>query len=226
MDADTVSNKNAHQKMFNTFLKGKADILLGTQMVTKGLDFENVTLVGVLDADQALYTQDYRAKEKTFSQITQVVGRAGRRFAPGRAIIQTYSPNNPTILLAARQDYEGFYENEILIRMALQCPPVAQILVLTASGETEHSVLRSLTNLKTRIESLMEGQFNDYKYDVLGPAPATIVRINNRYRYHISIRCPENKRRRELIGGILREFSRDKNNRGITLFADINPQDI
>ena len=112
-------------------------------MVTKGLDFENVTLVGVLDADQSLYAQDYRAHERTFSLITQVVGRAGRRFDTGRAVIQTYSPLHPVILTAARQDYEAFYESEMQTREALRCPPVCDITMITAVGELEHARWRS-----------------------------------------------------------------------------------
>lgn len=226
MDADTTSTKNSHEKLLDTFSKGDADILIGTQMVTKGLDFENVTLVGVLDADQSLYAQDYRAKERTFALITQVVGRAGRRNTKGRAVIQTYSPENPIILAAARQDYQSFYDMEIETRAALLCPPVAQILVLTASGEAEHEVLAAMVHIKQRIEGLMAGQFADFKYNVLGPAPAGIVRVNRRYRYHLTFRCPDTKRRRELIGGILKEFYRDKLSRSVTLFADINPQDL
>lgn len=226
MDADTVMTKNAHEKLFHTFASGKADILLGTQMVTKGLDFENVTLVGVLDADQSLYAQDFRAKERTFSLLTQVIGRAGRRFAPGRAVIQTYSPENPIILLAAKQDYVSFYAQEILTRKALQCPPIAQILVLTAIGEEENQVLKCIGELKKRIEGLMLGQFQDYQYPVLGPVPASVVRICNRYRYHLMIRCPESKRRRELVSGLLKEFAKNKMNKGVILFADINPQNL
>ena len=148
MDADTMTAKGAHERLLNKFGKGEADILIGTQMVTKGLDFENVTLVGVLDADQSLYAQDYRAHERTFSLITQVVGRAGRRFDTGRAVIQTYSPLHPVILTAARQDYEAFYESEMQTREALRCPPVCDITMITAVGELEQQVLSSLLALK------------------------------------------------------------------------------
>ncbi|MDO4174887.1 MAG: primosomal protein N', partial [Eubacteriales bacterium] len=223
MDADTTGTKGAHAKLLEQFSAGKADILLGTQMVTKGLDFDNVTLVGIIDADQSLFAQDYRARERTFSLLTQVVGRAGRRAAQGQAVIQTYSPEHPVILHAARQDYERFYENEIELRRALQCPPVSQIVVLTAAAERERDVLEALVAVKERIERLMAGQFADFCYPVLGPAPAMVVRVQNRYRYHLSIRCPESKRRRELIGGILREFAANAKYRRVTLFADINP---
>lgn len=223
MDADTTARKNAHEKMLSDFAKGKADILLGTQMVTKGLDFENVTLVGVIDADQSLYAPSFRAKERTFSLITQVVGRAGRRFDTGRAIIQTYSPNHPVILAAARQDYDQFYESEIESRGALLVPPLAEFLVLTATGGEERQVLASLLALRHRLEGLLQGQFKVIACPVLGPVPATVVRIMGRYRYYLTLRCPDGKPRRQLISGILREFAKDKANRGVSLFASLNP---
>ena len=222
MDADTMTAKDAHERLLTRFAKGEADILLGTQMVTKGLDFENVTLVGVLDADQSLYAQDYRAHERTFSLITQVVGRAGRRFDTGRAVIQTYSPLHPVILTAARQDYEAFYESEMQTREALRCPPVCDITMITAVGEVEQQVLKSLLALKSRLQSLMEGQFSDVKAPVLGPAAAQMVKVMGRYRYHLTIRAKDCARWRTLISGVLREFMKDSRNRGITVFADSN----
>ncbi|MGO5094444.1 replication restart helicase PriA [Agathobaculum sp. LCP25S3_E8] len=223
MDADTMTTKGAHEKLLTQFAKGGADILLGTQMVTKGLDFENVTLVGVLDADQSLYAQDYRARERTFSLITQVVGRAGRRFDTGKAVIQTYSPTHSVILTAARQDYEAFYEREMETRQALQCPPMCDLTVLTAVGEVEQQVLASLLSLKTRLQSLMEGQYTDVKAPVLGPAAAQVVKVMGRYRYHLTMRAQNTARWRALIAGVMREFLQDSKNRGITLFADENP---
>ena len=223
MDADTMTAKGAHEKLLSRFAKGEADILLGTQMVTKGLDFENVTLVGVLDADQSLYAQDYRARERTFSLITQVVGRAGRRFDTGKAVIQTYSPTHPVILTAARQDYEAFYEREMETRQALQCPPVCGLTVLTAVGEVEQQVLKSLIALKVRLQSLMEGQYADVKAPVLGPAAAQMVKVMGRYRYHLTMRAESSARWRALIAGVIREFMLDGKNRGVTVFADENP---
>lgn len=149
MDADTTVKKDSHQYLLDRFAKGQADILIGTQMVAKGLDFDQVTLVGVLDADQSLFAQDYRARERTFSLITQVVGRAGRRERQGQAIIQTYHPDHPVILCAARQDYEQFYQTEIESREALLLPPVEQMLMLTAIGENESDVLAALLRLKS-----------------------------------------------------------------------------
>lgn len=226
MDADTTSTKSAHETLLSAFGAGKADILLGTQMVTKGLDFEGVTLVGVLDADQSLYAQDFRARERTFSLITQVVGRAGRRDKQGRAVIQTFSPEHPVILSAARQDYAAFYARELDSRRATQCPPIHQLLLLSASGEDEQAVLAALLRLKARLLGLMEGQFADFKYPVLGPAAASMVRIAGRYRYHLTIRCPDNRRRRLLVSGVMREFAADKQNKGVSLFADLNPDSM
>ena len=174
-------------------------------MVTKGLDFENVTLVGVLDADQSLYAQDYRARERTFSLITQVVGRAGRRFDTGKAVIQTYSPTHPVILAAARQDYEAFFERELETRQALRCPPVCDLTVLTAAGEVEQQVLPSLLALKARLQSLMEGQYADVKPPVLGPAAAQVVRVMGRYRYHLTMRARNTARWRSLIEMCIRD---------------------
>lgn len=195
-------------------------------MVTKGLDFDRVTLVGIVDADQSLFAQDYRARERTFSLLTQVVGRAGRRQAQGHAVIQTYHPEDTVILNAARQDYEQFYEEELEHRRLLQCPPIAQLVVLTAVGENERDVLTALSAVKQRIESLMAGVFSDFCYPVLGPAPANIVRVQNRYRYHLTIRCPDSKRRRALIDGVLRETGADRRFRGVTVYADVNPMQI
>ena len=224
MDADTTTAKHAHEALLSAFGRGQADILLGTQMVTKGLDFARVTLVGVLDADQSLYAPDFRAHERTFSLITQVVGRAGRRDAAGQAVIQTFSPDHPVILSAARQDYLAFYREELDRRWATQSPPICELLLLCASGEHEQKVLAALLRLKERLTSLMAGQFADFRYPVLGPAAASMLRVAGKYRYHLTIRCPDNKRRRQLIAGVLREAARQ--NRDVSLFAELNPDSM
>ena len=222
MDADAIAMAGTHEALLQRFARERIPIMIGTQMITKGLNFENVTLVGVLNADQSLYVGDYRANERTFSLITQVVGRAGRRFDTGRAVIQTYSPLHPVILTAARQDYEAFYESEMQTREALRCPPVCDITMITAVGELEQQVLSSLLALKTRLQSLMEGQFADVKAPVLGPAAAQMVKVMGRYRYHLTIRAKDCARWRKLISGVLREFMQDGKNRGVTVFADSN----
>ena len=137
VDTDSVAAKYSLEKKLDQFAKGEYDIMVGTQMVAKGLDFENVTLVGVLSADQSLYSDDFRSNERTFDLLTQVVGRAGRGKYPGRAIIQTYAPENPVLHLAAQQDYFGFYRQEILFRQAMLYPPFVDILVIGFVGEKE-----------------------------------------------------------------------------------------
>jgi primosomal protein N' (replication factor Y) len=220
MDTDTVSVSNSHEEHLTRFRDEKIPILLGTQMVTKGLDFENVTLVGVLSADQMLYINDYRAHERTFSLITQVVGRSGRGDKAGRAVIQTYTPSNEVIRLAAMQDYDGFYEREIALRRLLNCPPVADIITLTASGLDEAAVLRACVKLK----STLEGYFRDTEnVSILGPAPAQIAKVNNRFRYKVSLTCKNNRKVRDTVAHIIRQFSKDKQTRGVSLFADADP---
>lgn len=220
MDTDTVSQTNSHDKILSTFREKNIPILVGTQMVTKGLNFENVTLVGVISADQMLYINDYRAHERTFSLITQVVGRSGRGSKAGRAVIQTFTPENDVILFAAKQDYLGFYAREVELRKTLVAPPVADIFTITVSGIDETAVLRGCVKLR---DSLSKYLVESASLRVLGPAPANIVRVNNRFRYRISVVCHSDKRIRETIAHLVREFLNDKQNRGLSAFADINP---
>ena len=222
MDADTTTRKNSHDKLLSDFRKHEADILLGTQMVTKGLDFENVTLVGVLSADMSLYMSDYRAHEKTFSLITQVVGRSGRGEKPGRAVIQTYTPEHKVITLASQQDYEAFYESEIVLRQALGSPPVKDLIALSATGTDERKVIDSCTKLRNVFGGYFRG---NAEIKLLGPAPATVSKVNNKYRYRLLVNCENNKRVRETIAHVIREFSRDKTSRGVTVFADADMYD-
>lgn len=182
MDADTISAAHPHEELLSRFQKQRVPILVGTQMVAKGLDFDNVTLVGVVDADLSLYAADFRAGERTFSLITQVVGRAGRGEKRGRAVIQTYTPDNDVIRFAAGQDYDSFYEQEIQLRRLRDEPPFRDILVLTASGPDEAGVLRVCTRLRQFLERELP-KLPDQSFRLLGPAPAVIARVNNRYRY-------------------------------------------
>jgi len=217
MDADTTSRINSHDKLLSSFRKKEGQILLGTQMVTKGLDFENVTLVGVLSADLSLYISDYRANEKTFSLITQVVGRSGRGDKQGRAVIQTFTPEHNVITLASRQDYEGFYKSEINLRQALGSPPIHDLLAITAVGFDENKVVTSFTKLGAAIKNYFRG---DKDIRVLGPAPAVVSKVSNKYRYRLLISCTNNKRIRETVAHAVKEFTRDNTNRGVTVFAD------
>jgi len=222
MDADTTTRKDSHNKLLTSFKKQEGQILLGTQMVTKGLDFANVTLVGVLSADMSLYMSDYRANETTFSLITQVVGRSGRAEKPGRAVIQTFTPENRVISVASRQDYEGFYESEIPLRKALGSPPVRDLIALTSIGTDEEMVIKSCAVLKNALQQYFLG---NSAIRLLGPAPATVPKVSNKYRYRLLVNCVNNKRVRETIAHVIKEFTRDSKNRKVTIIADVDSYD-
>lgn len=226
MDADTTSAKKSHEELLDEIYLGKADILIGTQMITKGLDFENVTLAGVVDADMSLYSGDYMAAERTFSLITQVVGRAGRRSRQGRAVIQTLTPDNFVIKSAANQNYEEFYNEEIKIRQMLDLPPFMDIVTFVVSSEVKECAYRAADRLKSRIEGLMNSSYSDLKADVLGPAPPRLAKVNNRYRFNISFRCKSNAKLRKFAADVLREFLNKSENRGTAAYAAINQADI
>ncbi|MCL2662446.1 MAG: primosomal protein N' [Oscillospiraceae bacterium] len=219
MDADTTRRKDAHKKLLTAFRRREAQILLGTQMVTKGLDFENVTLVGVLSADSSLYLSDYRANEKTFSLITQVIGRSGRGEKPGRAIIQTFTPEHKVISLASKQDYDNFYESEIALRKALGSPPVRDLIALMVISTNESKVIHSCAKLMSSLKSYFRGK-SDIK--LLGPAPAAIPKVSNKYRYRLLVNCKNNKKVRETIAHVMKEFAKDSKNAGVTVIADVD----
>ncbi len=224
MDADTTTASRSHEKLLARFREEKIPILVGTQMVAKGLDFENVTLVGVISADQGLYIDDYRAGERTFSLITQVVGRAGRGSKEGRAIIQTFTPENDVILAAARQDYDHFYEQEIGLRQVRGCPPFVSLLVIHVSGPEEGQALRVCAFLRDTLKQwLRQPTYQSLACQVLGPVPAAIVKLNNRYRYRLTLMAQNTKPVRELVAHLVRCAQADKKNRGVSVTADVDP---
>jgi primosomal protein N' (replication factor Y) len=190
-------------------------------MVAKGLDFENVTLVGVVAPDLSLYVDDFRAGERTFSLLTQVVGRAGRGEKQGRAVIQTYTPDNDVIRYAAKQDYDSFYQEEIYLRQLRRDPPFADLVVLTASGLEEGAVLRCCVRLRDALAAGLKGSPDPWQ--LLGPAPAAVLRVNNRYRYRLTLNARADKSVRTLVAHVLRSAQQDKVNRGVSVYADINP---
>ena len=226
MDADTVSAANGHQKLLDRFQRKKVPILVGTQMVAKGLDFENVTLVGVVAADLALYVDSFRASERTFSLLTQVVGRAGRGEKAGRAVIQTYTPDNDVIRCAAIQDYDRFYAQEVDLRRLMDYPPFRDVFVLTASGTDESAVLQKCQKLRRSLEDWAAG-WGDYdtRPRLLGPAPAAVAKVNDRYRYRLTLLCRNTREVRQRIAGLLQAAADDRALRGVSVFADVNPYD-
>ena len=226
MDADTVSAVHSHESILEKFRKERIPILLGTQMVAKGLDFENVTLVGAVSADQLLYTGDIHAAERAFSLLTQVVGRAGRGEKTGRAVIQTFTPDNDVVRFAACQDYDSFYEQEIGLREARGLPPFCDLFVVGASGPEETAVLRALLRLREALDGgLRRSPYNKIPYRLLGPAPAPVAKLNDRYRFRLVLSARNCKAVRQLTAHLLRQAQADRQNRGVALFADLNPLD-
>ena len=223
MDADTVSAANTHEDILDHFKQDSVPVLIGTQMVAKGLNLPNVTLVGVLDADLGLYTDSYRAAETTFNMLTQVVGRAGRGDTPGQAVIQTLVPEHRVITLAANQDYDGFYDMEIQLRKLQGCPPFGDLATVTFVGQEEGRVLRGAVKFRDSLVSLLQTpQYRGEQCTVLGPAPCPVPKINYNYRHRLTLRCHMTKSLRALIAHLLRQFAQDKESRGVSAFADVN----
>lgn len=222
MDADTTNSKFSYEKNFKDFGDGKYDIMLGTQMIAKGLDFPNVTLVGVLSLDKILFMGDYKSYERTFSLITQVVGRSGRAEKSGVAYLQTFVPEHYIIELASKQDYEGFFKDEIQMRKALIYPPFCDMCVIGLS-----SVIDSEARAAAQIFlELLKGYIDVNKINmplrVLGPAQCSIGKINNKYRYRLIIKCKNNKQFREMISSLLKEASKHRKFSNVFVYADIN----
>ncbi len=223
MDSDTTGAKNSHAKLLTKFRDEHTPVLIGTQMVAKGLDFENVTLVGALSADQSLYTGDYRASERTFSLLTQVVGRAGRGSKPGRALIQTITPQNPTLLCAAEQDYDKFYQCEIELRRSLNYPPFSDLCGIVFSGLDEDAVVRTALSFRQSLDHVAATN-PGLKISAMGPAPAGVLKVNNRYRYRVLMKCVNDLQTREMVAGLLRRFSTDRRFTSVSIFADFDPE--
>ena len=222
VDTDTVAEAGGHGPLFRRFTEERIPIMVGTQMVTKGLHFEDLTLVGVILADQTLYAGDYRAGERTFSLLTQVIGRGGRADRPGRAVIQTFTPENQVIRSAARQDYDAFYRGEIELRRVQKCPPYTQLIALTATGADEYQVLKCCGELK---KLLLHGlrELDETGADVLGPAPYPVVKVLGRFRYKLTLRCRPDRALRSLVSKLLVYSNTNKTYRGVSVYADLDP---
>ena len=220
MDADTTTEKLAYDRMLENFRAGGADILLGTQMVAKGHDFPSVTLVGVLLADTSLFISDFRASERTFSLLTQVIGRAGRAKDGGLAVIQTYAPHNEIIRLACKQDYDSFYEGEIAVRRELSYPPFCDMVQLTLTSESEDKLTESAARLTESVGKKLSGEYAGLPFIVFGPFEAQVYKLNEKYRMRMVIKCRLNKKVRAMFRELLVEFSKD---RAASLTVDLNP---
>lgn len=225
MDADTTSTKAAHQKLLDKFETEKCDVLLGTQMVSKGLDFHTVTLVGVLAADTALHIDDYRSSERTFNLITQVAGRAGRGDLRGRAIVQTYSPEHYAIVYAKDHDYLGFYAEELAFRRAMWYPPFCEIVTVLVSGTNENLVRRHIASLAKLLRARTEENACG-RISVLGPVPSGIAKIKDKFRYRIVIKCEAADKLDAVLREMLTVHQQDKNRQILNLIIDKNPNSL
>ena len=223
MDADTATGKQAYDRMLDAFRRGDADVLLGTQMVAKGHDFPRVTLVGVLSADSSLYVNDFRASERTFCLLTQVIGRAGRAERPGRALIQTFSPGNEILSLACKQDYPAFYAAESALRKETVFPPFCDLAVLLLSSEDEQALFKAANDLRDRLLSLAEGDYHDLPLTVFGPFEAQIYKVSDRYRLRMILKCRNSPRLRGLLRELMVSFADE---RKVILSVDINPLSV
>lgn len=226
LDADVTLRKNSHERLLGAFKNGEYDILVGTQMVAKGLDFPNVTLVGVLSADQLLYSDDYRSFERSFSLLTQVVGRAGRGNCPGRAVIQTFTPDSHVINLSAMQDYDAFYKTELAMRRGLLYPPFSDICMIGFVGTDE---LKTANAAKECTKLLCESAARDYPelpLRVLGPTAASVKKVSNKYRYKTVLKYKNNKSFRAMISQLLIDFSKISRYSSVTVYVDVDPEAI
>ena len=221
MDADTTMNKNAHSEKFKAFAEGTYDIMVGTQMVAKGLNFPQVTLVGVLAADASLFGDDFKCQERTFSLITQVIGRSGRGEKHGRAMIQTYVPDNPVIEQAACQDYESFFQEEILGRKVMLYPPFCSICAIGFSGPLESQVIGAAKRFLKDLKQTAAEKYPGLPLRVLGPTANMIVKISGKYRYKILIKCKNTADFRRMISDLLIRSGKDPQNKQVSVFGDL-----
>lgn len=220
MDMDTTMARFSHEKHFSDILAGKYDIIIGTQMVAKGLDFPNVTLVGVLSADSALYAQDYRSFERAFSLFTQVVGRSGRAEKAGRAYIQTFTPENPVIALAAAQDYDGFYAEEIDSRRIHLYPPFCDMVGIGFSGLAYAKTKEAARQFLAEFARRAKADYAGLPLRVLGPCESQIVKLAGKYRFRMAVKCRYDKRTRALLRGTADWYFSQPALRGVTLTVD------
>lgn len=227
MDADATASRFSYDEKFRAFGNGEYDIMVGTQMVAKGLDFPGVSLVGVLSADRSLYEGDFRSYETAFSLLTQVVGRAGRRGEAGKAVIQTLVPEHYVIQLASQQNYEAFYQTEIEARRMMKYPPFADLCLFGFVGAQEKAVRESAVRFLAQLQQTVAlPEYSKLPLIALDPTPASVARTAGKYRYKLLVKLKNTAVARRLIAQLLQEFSERPENRGVTVFADMNPLTI
>ena len=225
LDADSTGEKFAMDELLGKFRSGEADVMLGTQMVTKGHDFPNVTLVGVLLADMSLYLDDYRSNERTFAMLTQVIGRAGRADREGHAVIQTNNPDNDIIKLACAQDYDSFYENEIRLRRLLTFPPFCDIVLMTLSHHDEHELASASNLLSDMLKEAVSGEFSNVPVVLFGPFEAPVFKVDGKYRMRMVVKCVLNAKSRAMFSSILTKYGSGSAKKPI-LSIDFNPTNL
>lgn len=224
MDADSTMSRFAFEKNFESFGKGEYDIMVGTQMVAKGLDFENVTLVGIICADMQLYNDDFRSSERTFSLLTQVIGRSGRGNFKGKAVIQTFTPDNEIIKFAENQDYDSFYDFEIKIRKMMVYPPYCDLCVVGFVGENEMNVSLSSRSFLEILKDKTLKEYSTQHIIALGPVPLRVAKVSNKYRYRLILKCHNTKTFRRLISEVVKEFEEKNKKLDVSVYTDINPE--
>lgn len=223
MDADTTMARYSYQDKLTAFANGEYDILLGTQMVAKGLNFPKVTLVGIISIDHQLYNDDFRSSEKAFDLLTQVIGRSGRGAYKGRAYIQTVLPDNDIIEFACAQDYEAFYETEALIRKSMVYPPFCDICSLTFTSEVSNQAFSGARAFFDMLKNAVTDEYSDVKINLLGPIQPRVSKISNKYRYVLTVKCKNNKRFRAMMSDVLKKYMKLHNAGGANVTVDINP---
>lgn len=220
MDMDTTMRKDSHRRMFDAFRNQEYDILIGTQMVAKGLNFPKVTLVGVINADQSLYSNDFRSYERSFSLLTQVVGRSGRGQHAGRALIQTYTPDHPIIELASQQNYEAFYKDEIATRKLHLYPPFCTLAGIGFVGKNNAETFKAAREFSAEFKRIAKVEYSETPFRILEPTAGEILKIAGKYRYKIVVKCRNDKTTRKLLRRMLDWFY--TNNKNVSIFVDMN----
>ena len=222
MDADTTFSRYAYEKNFKDFADKKYDIMVGTQMIGKGLDFPDVTLVGIVTADKSLFSGDFRSYERTFSLITQVAGRSGRGGKKGRAYLQTFMPDHYVLNLAAAQNYAGFYKEEIALRKTLIFPPVCDICVIGISSVSDAAAAAASAVTLKIIKDVIKTEQIKFPLRVLGPVQSGIAKMNGKYRYRLILKCKNNKETRSFIRRVLLKTAEYREYSNVNIYADMN----